>query len=269
MKKLWLALGAGMLLLGGACGRQGKANDADIIQTYVSKGEVIIADSLPIGLPVEQGCGRAVIRKTAMQPVEVVFDAQDADFLYGKILDVSDTANIRISQIIMPDGSGDGPFGREIEYDLPMRGAYRLRIGENMMAGEPWGGDFYLELYLGTKIPYTVGSNYFVRNDYDAERLPSPVIRTQEQFDSVFGGAAVMGVLPTAIDFSRQYVIAIVEPVTDHAVHFSVRNLVEIDGKLVLQYRREERDRRSYSVRPFLMVVVDSMYEGPVELVEI
>lgn len=266
MKNLWLAVGVAALMLGSACNRQGKTDNIDIIQSYVSKGEVIVADSLPVTLPIEQGCGRVVIRKAPRQTVDVVFDVQDADLLYGKILDVSDTANIRISQIVLPDGSGDGPFGRTVEYDLPMRGAYHLRIGENMMAGEPWGGDFFLELFLGTKIPYTLGRNYFVRNDYEAERLSSPVIATQEQFDAVFDGAAVMGAQPTPIDFSRQYVIAIVEPATDQSVHYTVRNLARIDGKLVLQYRREVGEKRSYSVRPFLMMVVDTLYDGPVEL---
>ena len=268
MKKLWLAFGLGLLVWSSACNRQGKTDEVDIIQEYVSKGEVIVADSLPVALSLDTGCGRAVIRKAPTRPVEVVFEVKDADWLYGEIMDVSDTANIRISQIIMPDGSGDGPFGRRIVRDLPMRGTYRLRIGENMMAGDAWGGDFYLELCLGTKIPYQSGCNYFVRNDYEAETLPSPIITFQEEFDAVFGGAAVMGAQPTPIDFSRQYVIALIEPATDQAVHLVVENLVKIDGKLILKYRREVGDKRSYSVRPFLMVVVDAMYDGPVQLVE-
>ena len=67
MKNLWLAVGLAALMLGSACNRQGKTDNIDIIQSYVSKGEVIVADSLPVTLPIEQGCGRVVIRKASCQ----------------------------------------------------------------------------------------------------------------------------------------------------------------------------------------------------------
>ncbi len=49
--------------------------------------------------------------------------------------------NLRLAQIIMPDGTMDWPFGTETTYDLTQNGWYQLRFHENMMAGDPWTGD--------------------------------------------------------------------------------------------------------------------------------
>ena len=56
--------------------------------------------------------------------------------------------NLRLSQIVMPDGTMDGPFGTETEYNLTQNGGYQLIFNENMMAGDPWSGDATLSLTL-------------------------------------------------------------------------------------------------------------------------
>ena len=114
-----------------------------------------------------------------------------------------------------------------------------------------------------------LGRNYFVRNDYTSDYLLSNVITTQEQFDAVFGRSAVLGNMPTPIDFDRQYDIAIVEPMTDRAVRYSVEGLVNIGGRINMAYRREVGEPRGYYVRPLLMLVVDGTYPGEIEIVEI
>ena len=43
--------------------------------------------------------------------------------------------------ITMPDGTTDGPFGLQTEYNLTQNGGYQLRISESLMAGNPWTGD--------------------------------------------------------------------------------------------------------------------------------
>ena len=48
--------------------------------------------------------------------------------------------NIRISQIIDPDGTADGPFGRDLTHVLAHTGTYTVILGPNMMAGDPWSG---------------------------------------------------------------------------------------------------------------------------------
>jgi hypothetical protein len=54
--------------------------------------------------------------------------------------------NIRISQIVMPGGKTDGPFGRELTYKLSRKGTYQLIIDHNMMAGDPEVCDFSLRV---------------------------------------------------------------------------------------------------------------------------
>ena len=61
----------------------------------------------------------------------------------------SDTdANIRIAQIGYPDSTFDGPFGRGIIFKVKDTGEYKIRVAENMMAGDKWFGDFNLKVWL-------------------------------------------------------------------------------------------------------------------------
>lgn len=52
--------------------------------------------------------------------------------------------NIRFSQVILPDGTSDGPFGTELTYNFEFQGTYIVKISENMMSGDPWEGDVEL-----------------------------------------------------------------------------------------------------------------------------
>lgn len=143
-----------------SCGRCGKTGNGETVAGAAAAGEVVIADSLPVKVQVRDGCGRMVILKEPGRTVDVEFDSGGCDLLYGEITGVGDMANVRFNQIVMPDGTSDGPFGRSIEYGLEQQGTYHLLIGESLMAGEPWGGEFMLELWLGCKVPYTEGHNY-------------------------------------------------------------------------------------------------------------
>jgi hypothetical protein len=62
-------------------------------------------------------------------------------------------ANLRFSQIVMPSGTTDGPFGKSTGYNLAQFGGYQLIFSENMMAGEPWSGEAIITLTL-RDIPY-------------------------------------------------------------------------------------------------------------------
>ena len=56
------------------------------------------------------------------------------------------SANIRFTQIDLPDGKFDGLFGRKLSYSLGKPGRYALIIGQNMMTGDPWMGKFTLKV---------------------------------------------------------------------------------------------------------------------------
>jgi len=66
----------------------------------------------------------------------------------GMLSSMDRNANIRFTQIGLPDGTFDGPFGRELHYKTTQIGKYRIIIGQNMMAGDPWKGRYNLKLWL-------------------------------------------------------------------------------------------------------------------------
>lgn len=56
--------------------------------------------------------------------------------------------NIRVSQIIFPDGTSDGPFWKDMTFDLTKSGSYQVILAPNMMAGDPWSGEVDMSLEL-------------------------------------------------------------------------------------------------------------------------
>lgn len=268
MKRIVVLLGL-VCMVAAACDRMGKSGNNDKKVDGIPASEVIVADTLPVKVTITDGHCRTAIRKFSEHDVLVQFESGKYDLLHAVISGVSETANLRFNSITMPDGASAGPFGRDIDCELVQRGVYGLSVGSSMMHGEAWGGEFVLDIWLGTRVPYVLGRNYFVRNDYTSDYLLSNVITTEAQFNTIFGKAAVLGNMPTPIDFSKQYVIAIVEPMTDRAVHYNVEGLVNIGGKINMAYRREEGEPRGYFVRPMLMLVVDGTYPGNIEIVEI
>jgi hypothetical protein len=57
-------------------------------------------------------------------------------------------ANLRLAQIVMPDGTMDGPFGVDTTLNLAQKGGYELRFHENQMSGDPWSGDALITISL-------------------------------------------------------------------------------------------------------------------------
>lgn len=106
----------------------------------------------PIGdairLDVKDGRASATVEKDSMKSVVFAFDSGNYKLLSGSLASADSTANVRFSQIIMPDSTMDGPFGREIQYVLSKKGIYRLIVNENMMAGDPWSGEFTVNIKL-------------------------------------------------------------------------------------------------------------------------
>jgi len=88
------------------------------------------------------------IHKNKDQTIYLEFKSEGYKKIKGYLSSQDSIANIRFSQIILPDGTMDGPFGRDIDYDISQNGLYRLSVHENMMAGDPWDGDFYVDLKL-------------------------------------------------------------------------------------------------------------------------
>lgn len=113
------------------------------------------------------------------------------------------------------------------------------------------------------EIPYTLAKNYFVRNDFDASQLLTPKITTREAFEKIFGMATVMGQegKPTPIDFSKQFVIALILPVTDRSVELKVQQLLEEHDQITLRYTQSEGEPLAMKVQASLLLIVDKNYD--------
>lgn len=119
-----------------------------------------------------------------------------------------------------------------------------------------------------TDVPFKKAERYFVKNT--VQKIDNPKIETNEQFDTIFGAAPVMGEngKPTAIDFSKQYVIALTLPETDFSVNIDPVSLIRNDkNEVVLTYKVLIGSKQTYLIKPVLVVVVDKSHDGKVVLV--
>lgn len=116
-------------------------------------------------------------------------------------------------------------------------------------------------------VPFLEAKNYFVKNTYKNKEVATLKVTSQEEFDKVFGPAAVMGEngKPTQIDFSKQYALAVIAPITDKQTSVKANSLSYRDTEIVLDYKITEGEPQSFTIQPFLLIVVDKEHSGPVK----
>lgn len=115
-------------------------------------------------------------------------------------------------------------------------------------------------------IPFVEARNYFVSNQ--VHEVPSS-IDNRTDFEHYFGTAAYMGKdgPPTAIDFNRQYVIAVAPPAGRQATVLKAKELKKENGQIIFTYRQQtDSISRIFSSRPLLLIVVDKEHDGQVVL---
>jgi hypothetical protein len=118
-------------------------------------------------------------------------------------------------------------------------------------------------------IPYTVAKNYFVKNT--VKSLDDPKIATAKKFDEIFGMATTMGKdgKPTTIDFSKQYVLAVILPETDLLTTIEPISLQKnSNNKITLVYKSVVAQKQSYTMRPYFAIIVENTENGEIELKE-
>ena len=138
----------GLLLTG--CGQSGNRKQATAgSDTAPQKREIIAvpSDSGTVKMNLTDGNGKLSVRKEPRQTVTLEFESGDYKKLEAQIVPEK-PGNLRISQIVLPDGTMDGPFGQSIRYDIPSPGTVRLLIGESLMQGDPWSGEFTVSVTL-------------------------------------------------------------------------------------------------------------------------
>ena len=112
-------------------------------------------------------------------------------------------------------------------------------------------------------IPFTVARNYFVKNTYKKGDLAGNKICSKVLFDKVFGMATVMGKngQPTTIDFKKQFVIAVINDVSDIETEMIPKKL-ELLSKNRLNYTYEIKtgNKGTAMLQAFTMIIVDKKY---------
>ena len=112
------------------------------------------------------------------------------------------------------------------------------------------------------EVVFEVAKNYFFKND---QTIPaSPKITTEEDFVKLFGMATTMGEdgKPTAIDFTKQFVLAIVLPVTDMATEISPVKVEAKGDTLLYAYDVKIGEKQSFSTQPLSIIILDKKYEN-------
>lgn len=114
-------------------------------------------------------------------------------------------------------------------------------------------------------VPYQLAKNYFVRNDYPDKEIHILRIKSQKQFDDIFGAATLMGEegRPTEIDFSKSNVIALINDTSNDIAELKINSLKQSNGKINLNYSLTQIAAQSYQSRHFALLIVDKKYSGP------
>ena len=109
-------------------------------------------------------------------------------------------------------------------------------------------------------VPFTELDRYYFKN---GQEIPgNPKIDSAEAFSELFGVAAVMGEdgQPTPVDWGKEIVIAVVNPVTDQATELTPESLSLKNGELVFTYKETVGESQSWTMQPILLIKVDRKY---------
>jgi len=115
-----------------------------------------------------------------------------------------------------------------------------------------------------SNIDYREAKNYFFRND--AEIPANPLVETQEQFETLFGMATTMGPdgKPTAIDFDKEFVIAVVPGETNRPTTIEPKGLYKAGDSLVFNYKLNQKDEdQGFTTQPVFIAIVSRNHYAP------
>ena len=119
-------------------------------------------------------------------------------------------------------------------------------------------------------IPFTQAKGYFVKNTFKPSSLKNCKIQSKEQFEEIFGMATVMGKdgKPTPIDFSKQFVIAVIQEETNRITELIPQSIKKIKkNKMEFHFEIKTGEEQTFSIIPCLVIVVDKKYNGSITLI--
>ena len=106
-------------------------------------------DTINMKVQDEKGSYNAIGEIDSIHPrIYVKFTNQAAINLHAVITPIQGEGNIRFDQILFPNKTADGPFGKEIALKLKQTGEYTLIIGHSLMAENPYSGKFKIEIEI-------------------------------------------------------------------------------------------------------------------------
>ncbi len=83
------------------------------------------------------------------EPTKLFFINSEASSMKVEVSFLTgEQGNLRRSQVILPDGTWDWPFGMSTQYALTQFGWYQLIFNESMMSGDPRSGNAQISITL-------------------------------------------------------------------------------------------------------------------------
>jgi len=118
------------------------------------------------------------------------------------------------------------------------------------------GNEADIDAEFKASIPFKIARNYFVKNNVTASNL---TLESKKEFNAVFGKAFASGAdgSPTPIDFSKQYVVAIIKPETDLASEITIKSIKKDNENIVFTYNYSTGKKQSFTTRPSTIVILN------------
>lgn len=116
-----------------------------------------------------------------------------------------------------------------------------------------------------SNIPFKLANNYFVNNTFKRSDITGNKILSAIKFAEIFSMATVMGNdgKPTSIDFTKQFVIVVIDEVTDFNTTLIPEKLVKISNKkLNFEFETKIGEKQTMTTRPFIIIIVAKKYKN-------
>ncbi|RZF58849.1 hypothetical protein [Sphingobacterium corticibacterium] len=110
--------------------------------------ETVVKDVMEYEVPAKDEPLEFQRNKVRGEKDTISFEIQEPSFVKMTLSTPSDSGNIRINQLRMPDGEMDGPFGKMYEARFDQVGTYQVIIAESMMAENPYTGDYRFRIEI-------------------------------------------------------------------------------------------------------------------------
>lgn len=126
-----------LLFVIGSCQSGSKSSKAQDSISNNTTGEPAVTENQPLQFQLVKISGK---RDT------LSFDIKRRSVVNATLSTPDETGNIRINQIVMPDGTMDGPFGKTYQDTLHIPGTYQLIIAESLMQENPYTGEYQVKI---------------------------------------------------------------------------------------------------------------------------